>query len=98
MDWVEGEELAWAVSTLALTEARLSIIRVLARRNEATLLELQEDLELSETTLRWHLRHLTEAGLLETRRQPNGVGRSPVTWVVVPEQLDRLRGLAARLL
>jgi predicted ArsR family transcriptional regulator len=94
----EGKDLEWALSALSLTEARLAVIRALARREEATLQELQEEIGLSETTLRWHLRHLAEVGLTSTRLAAQGVGRAPVIWRIDPVELERLRALTAQLL
>ncbi|WP_448812107.1 helix-turn-helix domain-containing protein [Agromyces bauzanensis] len=94
----EGADLEWALSTLALTEARLTIIRELARREEATVFELQTKLGLGVTTLRWHLKHLEESGLIRTHRVAQTAGRPQLVWQIVPEELERLRDLAGRLI
>jgi len=95
---VDGDDLHWALSVLALTEARLAVVRYLAEHQEATVPEMQEQLGLGSTTIRWHLRHIADTGLLTTRYAPQKVGRPTQHWCVVPEQLERLRQLTRRLI
>ncbi len=63
-DWRELKRMMKALAGVA----RLTIVYHLARRQEITVTELTELLNISQPLVSWHLRTLRKAGLIETRR------------------------------
>ena len=87
---LDRADVAEAFSALG-SEVRLSILRALVRAGEAglTVGALQARLAVAGSTLSHHLRALTQAGVLEQRRE----GRT----LVCRARYDRIRELAAFL-
>jgi DNA-binding transcriptional ArsR family regulator len=87
---LDRADAAAAFSALG-SEVRLSILRALVRAGEAglTVGALQARLAVAGSTLSHHLRALTQAGVLEQRRE----GRT----LVCRARYDRVRELAAFL-
>lgn len=82
-----------------MQRTRRELLSLLKRRGRATLEELAEDVGLAQITVRAHLNHLKEEGLIQATEEHGRIGRpffvyslTPSAEDMFPKQYDRLAG------
>jgi ArsR family transcriptional regulator len=83
----EADELAAVFAALS-DPCRLRLLSIVATEGEVCSCNLEQPLAKSQPTISHHTRVLAEAGLIEGEKR----GRW-TWWHLVPEQVERLRGL-----